>query len=367
MSAMRGNRYLSLSIAAAVALTVGFLPAGARGTEPVGPCHDNNDTAIRFSVTVDGETAEGFYALPDDHPVGLVVFSHGYGHSSYSWQHHLRRVADELGVIALAMDYRGLTFLSTEKAPGIPDTRGWNVTTGAADGIAAAQWFEDRCNTIETIVNYGVSMGGNTSGLMAAAGATRDDGSDLFDYWIDVEGAVNVTETYLAARAAAPANAFAAQAQTDIEAEMGGPVESQPAEYLERTVVTHAGGMKAAGLKGVILVHGVDDGLVTHDQSAQMRAVLNAVGIPTQMFTVTLRSPESEQETTLTGHVGTEIDPDYTSPLAGHASEMSTTHIVSVTGFARLSALFGGQTPDCTREHVVDGQLATTVPTPTAC
>ncbi|HEX9969363.1 MAG TPA: hypothetical protein VGB03_04425, partial [Acidimicrobiales bacterium] len=88
------------------------------------PCTDATDTATAFSLTVNGGTANGFYSLPDSAPRGLVVFSHGYGHSSYSWQHHLRRVADELDVITVAMDYRGLTFLSTTKAPGIPDTRG---------------------------------------------------------------------------------------------------------------------------------------------------------------------------------------------------------------------------------------------------
>lgn len=341
--------------------------AVAKHKSPAQACTDTADTAIRFSLPVAGETAEGFYALPDTTPTGLVVFSHGYGHSSYSWQHHLRRVAAELDVITVAMDYRGITFLSTEKAPGIPDTRGWNVSAGAEDGIAAAQYFEDECDITGTIVNYGVSMGGNTSGLMAAAGATRSTGSPLFDYWIDIEGANVVAETYTGARILAPVNTFAANAQADIEAEMGGTFEARTATYLERSNVTRVDDMKAAGLKGVILVHGVDDGLVTYDQSVSMRAALNAGGIPTQMFTVTLKSPQSERETTATGYIGSVVDPTYRSPLAGHASEMSTTHIVSVTGFERLSALFAGQTPDCTREHVVDGELAATIPAPAPC
>lgn len=336
-------------------------------TIPAQACSDSTDTATRFTLAVDGEDADGFYALPDTTPTGLVVFSHGYGHSSYSWQHHLRRVAAELDVITVAMDYRGITFLSTEKAPGIPDTRGWNVSAGAADGIAAAQYFEDECDITGTIVNYGVSMGGNTSGLMAAAGATRSTGAPLFDYWIDIEGANAVAETYTGARILAPVNTFARNAQTDIEAEMGGTFEQRTATYLEWSNVTRVDDMKAAGLKGAVLVHGVDDGLVTYDQSVTMRAALNAVGIPTQMFTVTLKSPESERETTATGYIGGAIDPTYRSPLAGHASEMSTTHIVSVVGFERLSALFAGQEPDCTREHVVDGQLDATVPAPAPC
>lgn len=336
-------------------------------TIPAQACQDTADTAIRFSLTVGGQAANGFYALPDTAPTGLVVFSHGYGHSSYSWQHHLRRVAADHDVIAIAMDYRGITFLSTEKAPGIPDTRGWNVSAGAEDGIAAAQYFEDECNVTGTIVNYGVSMGGNTSGLMAAAGATRSTGAPLFDYWIDIEGANVVAETYTGARILAPVNAFARNAQADIEAEMGGTFEQRTATYLEKSNVTRVQDMKAAGLKGVVLVHGVDDGLVTHDQSVTMRAALNAVGIPTHMFTVTLKSPESERETTATGYIGGAVDPTYRSPLAGHASEMSTTHIVSVLGFERLAAIFAGNKPDCTREYVVDGELGQVPPTEIAC
>src|SRR5687768_730271 len=249
MAPMRGNRFLTASLSALLGLAaLGLLPAGARADVD---CKDHTDTAVRFTIPVNGQSADGFYALPANKPVGLVVFSHGYGHSSYSWQHHLRRVAAELDVIAVAMDYRGITFLPTEKAPGIPDTRGWDVTAGAQDGVAAAQHFEAGCTTIDTIVNYGVSMGGNTSGLMAAANADRADGSPLFDYWIDIEGAVNVSETYTGARILAPVNAFAAQAQADIEAEMGGTFEQRPATYLEKSVVTRVFDMKASGLKEI--------------------------------------------------------------------------------------------------------------------
>jgi acetyl esterase/lipase len=375
-----------VTAAAAGLLAAALLPASAGATTAARPkpttttssttsttiattqaCQDSADTAIRFSLTVEGEAANGFYALPDTSPTGLVVFSHGYGHSSYSWQEHLRRTAAELDVIAVAMDYRGITFLSTEKAPGIPDTRGWNVSAGAEDGIAAAQYFEDECNITGTIVNYGVSMGGNTSGLMAAAGATRSTGDPLFDYWIDIEGANAVAETYTGARILAPFNAFAANAQTDIEAEMGGTFEARTSTYLEWSNITRADDMKAAGLKGVVLVHGVDDGLVTYDQSVTMRALLNAAGIPTHMFTVTLKSPESERETTATGYIGGAIDPTYRSPLAGHASEMSTTHIVSVLGFERLAAIYAGTKPDCTREYVVDGELGQLPPADIPC
>jgi hypothetical protein len=281
-----------------------------------------------------------------------VVFSHGYGHSSYSWQEHARRAAAELGVIAVAMDGRGLHILDTEKKPGIPNTAGWPVQQAAEDGIAAAQMFEAACPTATTIVNYGVSLGGNTSGIMAAAGAKRADGTTpLFDWWVDIEGVNNLIETYMEARAASPS------AAADIEEQTGGPIESNRDAFTARTNVLRAADMKAAGLKGVVLVQGVDDGLVPYNQSQEMFHALSAVGIPAQYFTVTLKSDESERETTGTGIVGSRIDPAYRSPLAGHTSEMSTTHIVSVTGFERLDAIFAGAPPACTRLYWVDGQV----------
>src|SRR5205823_2771895 len=103
-----------------------------------------------------------------------------------------------------------------------------------------------------------------TSGLMAAARATRPTlpgtvTKALFDYWIDVEGATNVSETYTEARALAPVNDFANHAVQDIEQEMGGPIEMAYARYLQESVVTRAADIKASGVKGVVLVHATND------------------------------------------------------------------------------------------------------------
>lgn len=321
------------------------------------PCTDTVDGAVEFTMDVDGDArdAHGFYAVPDTDPVGMVVFSHGYGHASHSWQAHAARVADQLNVVAVAVDGRDLTLLDTEKRPGIPNTAGWPVKSAAEDGLAAAAAFEAACPTIGTIVNYGVSMGGNTSGIMAAAGALRADGvTPMFDWWVDVEGVNNLIETYLEARGADP-NAAAA-----IEAEVGGPIEEGAEGYVERANVLNVDKMKAAGLKGVVLVHGVDDGLVPHNQGHEMFDALTAAGIPAQFFVVTLKSDESERETTMTGHVAGRLDPEYRSPASGHASELSETHIVGLTGFDRLAAIFNGAPPACTRVAVVDGQVGST-------
>lgn len=322
-------------------------------------CSDASDVTVPLTVMVDGERATGRYALPAGDPVGLVVFSHGYGHTSKSWNEHLRNAAKDLGVIALAMDYRGTEILDPQAA--VPSSRGWQVAEGAADGIAAAQRFEAACPGLGTIVNFGVSMGGNTSGLIAAEGAKRADGqTPLFDYWIDVEGATNVIETYNEASALAPVHTFAANAKADIEREMGGTFAEKPEVYRERAVVTRADDIAASGVKRVVLVHGLDDGLVPYNQSREMAAALARVDVGYDFYTISRRSPQSEQDTTISGTVLGNFKPDYVSPLAGHASERSTTNIVMRTALDRLTGLYAGEDdPKCTREIHVDGQNTT--------
>jgi acetyl esterase/lipase len=309
---------------------------------------------------VAGEQAWGLYALPASPPKGLVVFFHGYTHTAYSWEEHIKRTAAQDGVIAVAMDYRGQIDLPPEPGTTLRRSRGWQVSEGAADSIAAAQLFDRSCR-LPTIVAYGVSMGGNASGLAVAARAKRSTGAPLFDQWFDVEGAVNVIEIYTAARTlAATGNALAANATADIEREMGGTLEQRPEEYTTRTVARRADDVKASGVMGVTMVHGVDDGLVPNSQSREMQSRLLALGIPTDFFTVGTRGSDSESGTTLSGS----LVPGFDSPFAGHADEASTTHIVGNTGFERLSAyLQDGETPHC-RDFVVDGTTQTTTQVP---
>jgi acetyl esterase/lipase len=345
----------------AVAATASVAAAGpGGGNRQAVPCTDSSGQARNLDLRVDGEPAHGLYAVPDTAPEALVVFAHGYGHTSESWREHIVRTVTETGAIALAMDYRG-TEVVPDPDGGLPSSRGWQVAEGAADSIAAARLFEASCPSVETIVVYGVSMGGNASGLAVAAGATRSDGTPLFDWWFDIEGATNVTETYQEARAVAQSgNEFAANAQADIEREMGGTFEEVPQVYLERTVVNRAADIAASGLRGVVLVHGLDDGLVPYNQTREMAARLAEVGVAYDVFTVATRG-DGEPGTTLTGSLLGSAG--YTSPFAGHASETSTTHLVGTTGFARLAALLNdGEAPGC-REFVVDG-VAGTAPDP---
>jgi acetyl esterase/lipase len=324
-------------------------------------CTGDSSQVQRLDMTVAGENAWGLYALPASKPKGLVVFFHGYTHTAQSWAEHIRRTATQEGVIAVAMDYRGQIDGPPYPGTSLPRSRGWQVSEGAADSIAAAQLFDRTCKP-PAIVAYGVSMGGNASGLALAARAKRASGAPLFDQWFDVEGAVNVIEIYLAARQlAATGNVLAGQATEDIEREMGGPIEQRPEAYSERTVVRRADDVAASGVRGVTLVHGADDGLVPYAQSREIQSRLRALNIPADMITVGTRGEASEPGTTLTGSLGA---PGYTSPFAGHADEASTTHIVGNTGFDRLSAyLRSGETPHC-RDFVVDGTTRTMTQVP---
>ncbi|MCU1589787.1 MAG: hypothetical protein JWP11_1043 [Frankiales bacterium] len=316
------------------------------------PCVGDPREIKTLTYGVKGQTAQALYALPSGTPKGIVVFDHGYGHTMYSWSAHIARTAATLGVIAIAPDYRGQVDSPAAKPGGLPSSRGWQVAEGAADSIAAVQLFDGLCGHNGSNVVYGVSMGGNTSGLVVASKPKDAKGKPLFDYWVAVEPAVNVTETYQGARALAGVNEFAAHAQADIEKEMGGSFESQPSVYADRTVVNRTQDIAASGIKGVVIAHGVVDGLVTHDESRQLQALLRAQSIPVDMAAFLTHSKNSEAGTTLDGYAPVPHD----SPFAGHASETSTTQDVGVAGFAALANLYKGHAPDCT-ETLYDGTV----------
>lgn len=356
-----------LALVAGLSLATTGLVWGTPAARSAMRCTDTVDRAEQLSVTVDKQKASGWVALPAGPPKGIVAFTHGYGHTGLSWVHHLRWAARELGVVALAMDYRGAKVSPPKNEGDLPSSRGWNVSAGAADTLAATRHFE-ACAPGGTNVLFSVSMGANTGGLALAEKPQRANGKGpLYEYWFNIEGAVNVIETYLSARAlAVSGNATAVNAVEDITAEMGGPIESKPGEYQKRAVVTRAGEIAAGGLKGVVMVHGLDDGLVPYNQSREIIEAFDAEGLPVQMFTVGRRTAESERDTSLTGYLGNNLDKNYTSPVAGHASEKSFTHIVMKTAFQRLVATYRGEVPECRTEHFVDG-ASPPVPPPTPC
>lgn len=334
-------------------------------------------TAFQVPVTLTGKympnpgptTAQGYYVAPKGQPKGLVVFSHGHGATPIDWIGQMQRVAQNDGVIALAMYYPDETIKNTNPV----STYGWRVREGAQAGIAAAQAFLQACPKLQTrtIANYGVSMGGNTSGLIAAAAAKRANGRALFDYWFDIEGATNANETYLAAQALAAGGGAlglgltntAKQAIKEIEEENGGTPAEKPAAYADLAVVTHSKQIAASGIKGIVIVHGVDDGEVPYNQSREEQVSLASVGVGTDFYSVARDASDS------TNH-GVQLDQEllgalptgYTSPLAGHGFEGSQTQLVIETGLRALDKVFHlGPQPSRTtsREFLVDGTMGT--------
>lgn len=296
------------------------------------PCAQRSDT--RLAAMTDEEIQltsalglpPGRYAMPAGEPTQLVVMFHGHLNDSCSWRNHLRK-ASARGAVAVAMDYVRHTPI---------ENYGWSIRQAAADSIAAARHFLTVYPSITRVIAFGVSMGGNAAGYaVASPEAVRADGSPLFDYWVNVEGVNNLIEEYLVIRALAPANEGAALAQQEIEEENGGPLEEAPDRYVETTNVFRVQDM--SDLKGAVIVHGPDDGLVTTDQSTQMAAALNLVGVPTHLYTVILKG-EGESGTTVTGNVLGEDG----SPFAGHGWEGSDTHLVIATGFEQLFVLLDG-------------------------
>jgi Prolyl oligopeptidase family len=353
--AQRGGRWWRRPVIALAGLLVAstvqvapHLAVQAGATDCTGNPGVVHDTKPKFGLA-------GRYAVPRHAPIGLAVFAHGYRNSSASWVHHLTDAADH-GLVAVAVDYRGL-------GPA-PDYRGWPAQAGAEDLVTAARYFLRRCADLNEVVLLGVSMGGNMSGLAVAADAKRADGrTPLWDYWIDTEGVTNWVETWAEATATAPGSAFSAAAEQDIEAEAGGTPVTAPDAYRSRDVLARVPDIAASGVKGVIAIHSVEDGLVPNDQTQETTTALRAAGVPTDVYNVLRRTDARDpghEQTTLLSDAGFG-DQD---PFSGHAWEGSSTHIVMTTSMSALFALFDPTTvKPSDREFLVDGQLGT-VPTP---
>jgi hypothetical protein len=324
----------------------------------------NGSTAFSDGTTV---SDPGFFVAPQEPVRGLVIFSHGHQASPYQWFQNMARVAQNDHVIAVAMYYPGETILN-----GGTSTFGWRVREGAQAGIAAAEAFLTACPKLEhkTIVDYGTSMGGNTSGLMAAAGAKRPNGRPLFDYWFDIEGDTNANETYLEASATAlSGNKLGKDAQAEIEQENGGTPAQQPQAYADFAVITHAEQIADSGIKGVVLVHGLADGEVPYDMSVEMQARLAQVGVPTAFYSVLTKTPGTDCSTTIESDVLDALPvhpiPCQDDPMAGHGGEGSQNQLVIQTGFGAFDALFNQhRVPSGHQAFLVDGTTGQTIPRP---
>jgi hypothetical protein len=331
-----------------------FSSGGTAGADPVVPalpCTSASQAPAAFSIG-SGPGQYGYYAAPAAPPKGIVAVEHGYQQTALSVAPYLQQIATDDGVIAFAMDNTG----TVDAGPGSTSSRGWRVEEGAADTALVAKAVDGACDAGTTFENvlFGVSMGGDTSGIAAAAGSTRQDGKTaLFDYWFDVSGVSNLTETYLEAAIDSPLSSYAAEAVADIQTETGGNPASVPQRYLGDSPVTLAQAMRASGIKGAVVLHAVMDGLVTSDEGDQALTALVAAQVPTDFYTAVLQTP-GQTSTTLDGDLLGQADKSYVSPFAGHVGG-----IVVATALQRLEALFSGVAPTGLSVTLSDGQLGT--------
>lgn len=301
----------ALALAAALLLAVPLAPANA--PDPL---------VSDYSVEVEpGVFADGLVGRPVGEPTAFVLILHGYGHKAEIHRGHLQRLAAQ-GYLAVAMDYRG---------------EGFALATGAADSIAATR---DLRGDLPAYL-YSVSMGTAPAGMVLA------ELPGVFEYWVDNEGLSDLAEIWAGATVLAPANAFAAKARDDIERECGGTPAQEPACYAERSAMTRA--VEFEGLRGVVLTHGLNDGLVPYDQGRKMQAALAATGVPTEFYTYA-RCAAGQEGTTLTGYT-----PLGGQGVAGHGTESNDAHCLTGLSFRLLDDVIAGRLAIDGGEHVVDG------------
>ncbi len=111
----------------------------------------------------DGVTVHGWYA-PVDVPRATILLLHGNGGNISGLADELRILQRQLGVAALAIDYRGYG-----KSTGAPSEAGI-----LADARAARKWLAERSGQREPdIVLWGFSMGGGVAVDLAAEDGAR--------------------------------------------------------------------------------------------------------------------------------------------------------------------------------------------------
>lgn len=359
-----------LLAAAAVALLVPATTAGPAAAAPttILACSGNPDDVRELKLNVDGEVAEGLYAAPEGAPRGLVVFFHGYTETMESWREHIKRVAREDGVIAVAMNYRGL--LPGPSDDAYPGSTGMPLVAGAEDGVAAAQAFDIACPGLPHIVAYGNSMGGGIAGLAVAAGERRADDRPLFDRLVTTAGFSNLIEGWAELSAGAVTEqTFFVQGKKDLETETGGTPATVPGAYQHRSSALRPTDIDSSGVAAVTLVHGLADGTVLVNQSIEMATALSAAGVPVDLVLAGGAPAGTESGSTLDGTVlGLLGVPSTGSPLVGHPSDPDPTNIVAVNGFAQLSGIFADAPPPaCLRVTVVDAGAAASPITDGVC
>ena len=101
----------------------------------------------------------------------------------------------------------------------------------------------------------------------------------------------------------------------------------------------------ASGVKGIAIVHGVNDGLVPYNQAVEFTRAMRATSVPVDFYSATRKAPGDQAD-------DTRVLP---TDAPGHASEWAR-HIVIDTGLDIVSAFArGDRPPPCDRDFTVDG------------
>ncbi len=277
------------------------------------------------TLRVQGEVAHGLVARPNSTPRAVIVLLHGYGHSAEDHRAHLDAFV-AAGLAAVAMDYR-------HAEAGFP------LRAGADDTIAGAATVAAEYPDAPRIL-LSVSMGTAVAAMVLAE-------QPIYDYWVDAEGLANLAEEWAAAAGTAAVLPFSAQAKREMEAECGGPPATARACYNERSAALRAS--EYAHLRGAIVIHAVNDGVVPFTQAPETVTALRDAGIPTDFRAVLRGEPGGE------GTTATLVPVD---GLAGHASEDNDAHTITRLAIATtIDLATGAIEPPADRDDVVDREL----------
>lgn len=293
---------------------------------PFVPAVSAASSVVDYTVVVGDEVAHGLLSVPESSPSTLVVVTHGWGHTAESHRGHLQALADE-GYLGVAMDFRGT---------------GFPLGAGAADTEAAVYDLLTAYPSVDEVVMFSVSMG-TAPGAMVIA-----DNPGLVSRWFLSEPMANLAETWAEASAVCPFVAFACAPQQQIEAECGGTPVSQAECFRERVAVARV--PEFVGVRDAVVVHGVNDGLVPHNQGREVTAALRAHDVATDFYAV-LRGDVGGEGTTLTGHGGSNFD-----GWAGHGTESNDDHTVTKLSWELFFQWIDGASA-ANGEFVIDREL----------
>lgn len=214
-----------------------------------------------FNITVAGEQAMGWIGVPESGTSDrLLVVCKGFGEPGESWVEAVQAYADA-GVLAVVMEYRG----------GVDD---FKVKTGAEDTVAITLALQDLHPAVEHTVLYGISMGGEISGIAIASAPPG-----TYDHWVNGVGIADLTMLW----------AEHPVIRDVIEEETGGSPLDVPEEYEARSPLARIGEIQAAGLARVYMVYGAGDLIVPLDHGDRLYEALVDAGVPVTYWVLTTK------------------------------------------------------------------------------